>query len=143
MSVRSAASHGPTCCLYVFKLARRVAREMLVLYGSETGNARDVAEGISQRARIEHGWDACALPMDAMAEPQQLAQNALVVYVCSTTGAPQPRPAIKSKCTRVAFWALRSSSFLVCEHCGAGSSPDPGQRMTSSTPPYRHDPSRR
>ena len=62
---------------------------MLVLYGSQTGNARDVAEGIARRARLECGWDACALPMDAMAEPGQLAQNALVLYVCSTTGASQ------------------------------------------------------
>lgn len=61
---------------------------MLVLFGSETGNAQDVAERIVRQAR-RRGWDACALPMDA-APLEQLVQEPLAVFVCSTTGAHLP-----------------------------------------------------
>ena len=58
---------------------------MLVLFGSETGNAQDVAERIVRQARRQ-GWEACALPLDAV-PLETLAQEPLAVFVCSTTGA--------------------------------------------------------
>lgn len=62
---------------------------MLVLFGSETGNAEDVANMIARQC-MARGMDACALPMDTVADPKQLAQEKLVVFVCSTTGAQAP-----------------------------------------------------
>jgi sulfite reductase alpha subunit-like flavoprotein len=58
---------------------------MLVLYGSETGNALDVAELLVRRGST-HALDACALPMDQV-PVEELAREKLVVFVCSTTGA--------------------------------------------------------
>jgi sulfite reductase alpha subunit-like flavoprotein len=58
---------------------------MLVLFGSQTGNAQDVAERIVWRARLDHRWDACCLPMDTVSL-EQLPSHQVAVYVCSTTG---------------------------------------------------------
>jgi sulfite reductase alpha subunit-like flavoprotein len=62
---------------------------MLVLFGSQTGNAQDVAERIVWEARAAHKWDAFCLPMDAVSLAQ-LSSHQVVVYVCSTTGMSLP-----------------------------------------------------
>ena len=60
---------------------------MLVLFGSQTGNAQDVAERIVRQARARpYSLDACALPMDEL-RIEQLAEEPLVVFACSTTGS--------------------------------------------------------
>ena len=67
------------------------ADPLLVLYGSETGNARDVAERIAREA-ARGGDDAGpvhCLSMDRF-EVTQLPTAPLVVCVCSTTGQGDP-----------------------------------------------------
>lgn len=67
------------------------ADPLLVLYGSETGNARDVAERIAREA-ARGGDDAGSvhcLSMDRF-EVTQLPTAPLVVCVCSTTGQGDP-----------------------------------------------------
>lgn len=58
---------------------------MLVLYGSQTGNAQDVAEMVANEAS-SRGIDSCALPMDCVAV-EEMATEKAIVFVCSTTGA--------------------------------------------------------
>ena len=58
---------------------------MLVLFGSETGTAEDAANRIVREC-CTRGLDACALPMNCMADSRSLAQESLVVFVCATTG---------------------------------------------------------
>ncbi|CAG9461302.1 unnamed protein product [Pedinophyceae sp. YPF-701] len=57
---------------------------LLVLYGSETGNAADVAEGVWRAARRK-GFAARVMPMDDY-EVARLPSERCVVFVCSTTG---------------------------------------------------------
>ena len=67
------------------------ADPLVVLYGSETGNARDVAERIAREA-ARGGDDAGSvhcLSMDRF-EVTQLPTAPLVVCVCSTTGQGDP-----------------------------------------------------
>ncbi|GMF10596.1 unnamed protein product [Phytophthora lilii] len=58
---------------------------LLVLYGSETGTAQDVAEFVQRRAFNRRLLDTQVLPMDAF-PAAQLPQCATVVFVVSTTG---------------------------------------------------------
>ena len=59
-------------------------RQLLILYGSQTGTAQDVAEEVARQA--EQYWiDARALPMDAVGAAALPAQR-LVVFIMSTTG---------------------------------------------------------
>ncbi|KAF8599889.1 riboflavin synthase domain-like protein [Ceratobasidium sp. AG-I] len=60
------------------------ARSILILYGSETGNAKDVAERIGREARRRH-FSARVIAMDIFPMPT-LIDEQLVVFVCSTTG---------------------------------------------------------
>ena len=71
---------------------------LLVLYGSETGNARDVAERIAREAARDGGGHTMTrrprrrvhcLPMDSF-EVTQLPTAPLIVCVCSTTGQGDP-----------------------------------------------------
>eukprot|EP01051_Picozoa_sp_SAG22_P024854 SAG22_NODE_7083_length_778_cov_2.849779_1_plen_222_part_10 len=58
--------------------------ELLILYGSQTGTAQDVAEEAARQA--ERYWiDARALPMDAVG-PAALPGQRLLVLIMSTTG---------------------------------------------------------
>lgn len=59
---------------------------MLFLYGSQTGNAQDVAQLLASEA-MARGIDCCALPMDCVAV-EEMAHETAIVFVCSTTGAP-------------------------------------------------------
>lgn len=65
---------------------------LLVLYGSETGTAQDVAEFVHQRACNRQLVDTQALAMDDFPVVQLLPECNTVVFVVSTTGdgeAPQ------------------------------------------------------
>ncbi|XP_060597586.1 NADPH-dependent diflavin oxidoreductase 1-like [Ruditapes philippinarum] len=63
-------------------------RRLLILFGSQTGTAQDVAEKISREARRRHFLPkVVALDSYNIAE---LIQEKLVVFVCSTTGQGDP-----------------------------------------------------
>ncbi|KAL2877936.1 NAPDH-dependent diflavin reductase [Colletotrichum sp. CLE4] len=77
-------------------VANLPGRSMLVLYGSETGNAQDIAEEIGRNAQRLH----FKTKVDEMngAQLSMLLQYSLVVFVISTTGqGDMPRNSI-------AFW---------------------------------------
>lgn len=57
---------------------------LLVLYGSETGTAQDVAERVRREAR-RRGYQARCLALDA-ATPEGLASAQTAVFIVSTTG---------------------------------------------------------
>ena len=59
-------------------------RELTILYGSQTGTAQDVAEGLGRSAE-RYAIDATVCAADDV-EPSRLPQLALLVVVCSTTG---------------------------------------------------------
>ncbi|CAE6433466.1 unnamed protein product [Rhizoctonia solani] len=59
-------------------------RSILILYGTETGNAKDAAEKIGRVARRYH-FLARVVAMDAFSVPT-LIDESLVIFVCSTTG---------------------------------------------------------
>ncbi|KAI9905553.1 hypothetical protein PsorP6_013680 [Peronosclerospora sorghi] len=59
---------------------------LLVLYGSETGTAQDVAEFIQQRAFNRHLLDTQVFAMDAFSVTELLPKCSIVVFVVSTTG---------------------------------------------------------
>ncbi|CAE6533214.1 unnamed protein product [Rhizoctonia solani] len=59
-------------------------RSILILYGTETGNAKDASEKIGRVARRYH-FSARVVAMDAFSVPT-LIDEPLVVFVCSTTG---------------------------------------------------------
>lgn len=59
---------------------------LLVLYGSETGTAQDVAEFVQQRAFNRHLTDTQVSAMDEFPVAQLLPQYSIVVFVASTTG---------------------------------------------------------
>jgi len=56
-----------------------------VIYGSETGNAEDVAEGLAAGARLR-GWEATAVSMEVYDVTGLPVEPHAVVAVCSTTG---------------------------------------------------------
>lgn len=58
---------------------------MFILYGSETGNAQDVAEMLAAYMKLAVSSDSCALPMDCFTL-EELSKQDLVLFVCSTTG---------------------------------------------------------
>ena len=65
-------------------------RRVLVLYGSETGNAQDVAERIVREAKARH-FSPIVMPMDAY-DLRSLPGEQRVVFVTSTTGqGDEPR----------------------------------------------------
>ncbi|KAG6598074.1 NADPH-dependent diflavin oxidoreductase [Phytophthora cinnamomi] len=59
---------------------------LLVLYGSETGTAQDVAEFVQQRAFNRQLLDTQVAAMDAFPVAQLLPRCSTVVFVVSTTG---------------------------------------------------------
>lgn len=59
---------------------------LLVLYGSETGTAQDVAEYVQQLAFARRLVDTQVIAMDAFPVAQLLPQCDMVVFVTSTTG---------------------------------------------------------
>ncbi|XP_071485493.1 NADPH-dependent diflavin oxidoreductase 1-like [Diadema antillarum] len=59
-------------------------RRILILYGSQTGTAQDVAERIGREAKRRH-FAARVMPMDSYVITN-LIQERLAVFVCATTG---------------------------------------------------------
>ncbi|CAG8570839.1 14662_t:CDS:10 [Cetraspora pellucida] len=59
-------------------------RHLLILYGSQTGCAQDVAERISRQARRRH-FKVRLHSMDDY-ERENLINESLVIFICSTTG---------------------------------------------------------
>ena len=58
---------------------------LLILYGSQTGCAQEVAERIAREARFEHFARVRCTPMDSF-DRRLLPSQPLVLFVCSTTG---------------------------------------------------------
>ena len=56
-----------------------------MLYGSQTGNAQDVAELLANEA-CARGIDSCVLPMDCV-PVEEISRETAAIFVCSTTGA--------------------------------------------------------
>eukprot|EP00775_Hariotina_reticulata_P011858 gene11858-12002_t len=73
-------------------------QRLLILYGSQTGNAQDVAERISREARLML-FSPVVLPMDAY-PMQHLPQERYVVFVAATTGQGDPPDNMRR------FWKL-------------------------------------
>ncbi|KAI8977874.1 hypothetical protein BDB01DRAFT_726943 [Pilobolus umbonatus] len=59
-------------------------RTILILYGSETGCAQDVAESLGRQSRRHH-FKTRVMAMDDY-DKNQLIEEKLVLFVCSTTG---------------------------------------------------------
>lgn len=96
--------------------------EMLILFGSETGNAQDVAEGIGREASF-HGLQPRVMSMDSY-PVQELPNEHLVILIAATTGQGDPPKKMK------AFWkfllrrSLQSDSLsgVACAVFGLGDS---------------------
>ncbi|XP_072908245.1 NADPH-dependent diflavin oxidoreductase 1 [Hemitrygon akajei] len=73
-----------------------VERKLLVLFGSQTGTAQDVAERIGREGVRRH-FVCRVLPLDSY-PIADLIQEPLVVFVCSTTGQGEPPDNMKK------FW---------------------------------------
>ncbi|XP_069790684.1 NADPH-dependent diflavin oxidoreductase 1 isoform X2 [Narcine bancroftii] len=73
-----------------------VERKLLVLFGSQTGTAQDVAERIGREGVRRH-FVCRVLPLDNYTIAD-LIQEPLVVFVCSTTGQGEPPDNMKK------FW---------------------------------------
>ncbi|CAI5742179.1 unnamed protein product [Peronospora destructor] len=67
-------------------MASPLTPRLLVLYGSETGTAQDVAEFVQQRAFNRHLLDTQTFAMDAFPVSQLLPQCSIVIFTVSTTG---------------------------------------------------------
>ncbi|GFO45694.1 NADPH-dependent diflavin oxidoreductase 1, partial [Plakobranchus ocellatus] len=63
-------------------------RQLLVLFGSQTGTAHDVADRVTREAKRRH-FAVRSLPMDEY-NVTSLIQERLVIFVCSTTGQGDP-----------------------------------------------------
>lgn len=63
---------------------------LLVLFGSETGTAADVAGSVAQQARNRALVDAQALALDAFPVARLLPQCQVAVFVVATTGDGEP-----------------------------------------------------
>ncbi|TYZ61191.1 hypothetical protein PybrP1_009883 [[Pythium] brassicae (nom. inval.)] len=63
---------------------------LLVLYGSETGTAQDVAEHVAQQAAARCLPDTHVTSMDALPLAKLLPRCDIVVFVASTTGDGEP-----------------------------------------------------
>jgi len=80
----NAGSRQLLCTLIV----RVQERRLLILYGSQTGNAKEVAERVEQQAVRLHFTTELTF-MDAYPK-QKLPQESLVFFICSTTGQGDP-----------------------------------------------------
>ena len=83
-------------------------RRLLVLYGSETGNAQDVAERVVREAKLRH-YAPVLMPMESY-DVRKLPSERYVVFVTSTTGQGDEPRNMKS------FWR-----FLLRRHLSATS----------------------
>ncbi|XP_078082829.1 NADPH-dependent diflavin oxidoreductase 1 [Mustelus asterias] len=102
-----------------------VERKLLVLFGSQTGTAQDVAERI-RREGVRRHFKCRVMPLDSYSITD-LIQEPLVVFVCSTTGQGEPPDNMKK------FWRFifrrnlpaTSLSLMDCAVLGLGDSSYP------------------
>ncbi|XP_038637546.1 NADPH-dependent diflavin oxidoreductase 1 isoform X2 [Scyliorhinus canicula] len=102
-----------------------VERKLLVLFGSQSGTAQDVAERIGREGVRRH-FKCRVVPLDSYAIAD-LIQEPLVVFVCSTTGQGEPPDNMKK------FWRFifrrdlpaTSLSLMDCAVLGLGDSSYP------------------
>ncbi|XP_060697241.1 NADPH-dependent diflavin oxidoreductase 1 [Hemiscyllium ocellatum] len=102
-----------------------VERKLLVLFGSQTGTAQDVAERIGREGVRRH-FKCRVMPLDSYTIAE-LIQEPLVVFVCSTTGQGEPPDNMKK------FWRFifrrnlpaNSLSLMDCAVLGLGDSSYP------------------
>ncbi|XP_072344212.1 NADPH-dependent diflavin oxidoreductase 1 isoform X1 [Scyliorhinus torazame] len=102
-----------------------VERKLLVLFGSQTGTAQDVAERIGREGVRRH-FKCRVVPLDSYAIAD-LIQEPLVVFVCSTTGQGEAPDNMKK------FWRFifrrnlpaTSLSLMDCAVLGLGDSSYP------------------
>ncbi|KAG5460468.1 MAG: flavoprotein-like protein [Olpidium bornovanus] len=112
------ASGSPSGCAPVSTTtsASASSRSMLVLYGSATGCAEDVALRIGREGRRRH-FRARVLAMDEY-DKRALVDERLVVFVCSTTGQGEEPDNMKvrrrprSKCVVRGSWLVSANT-----HC--------------------------
>ncbi|KNC96604.1 uncharacterized protein SPPG_08188 [Spizellomyces punctatus DAOM BR117] len=90
-------------------------RNLLILYGTETGTAQDVAERIAREGRRRH-FRTRVFAMDEY-DKSNLVSESLVVFVCSTTGQGG-QPANMTKFWR--FLLRKSHSPTVLSHMKFG-----------------------
>ncbi|KAG2186396.1 hypothetical protein INT43_002834 [Umbelopsis isabellina] len=83
------------------------SRNLLILYGSETGCAQDTAERIGRQARRRH-FRTRVMAMDEY-DKTQLVDERLVIFICSTTGQGEEPSNMKR------FW-----KFLLRKNLPAG-----------------------
>ena len=62
--------------------------QMIILYGSQTGNAEDMARRIGQRAKTQHSLKIQVLAMDDF-QLKLLPRQQFILFVCATTGHGQ------------------------------------------------------
>ncbi|CAG0913295.1 unnamed protein product [Notodromas monacha] len=72
---------------------------LVILYGSQTGNAQDVAEQIYRRA-VRNRMNVCLHGMDDFPPNRLLSEASLLVCVCSTTGQGEEPDNMRT------FWKL-------------------------------------
>ncbi|KAI8071469.1 hypothetical protein BC940DRAFT_294536 [Gongronella butleri] len=97
-------------------------RSLLILYGSETGCAQDVAETLARQARRRR-FHARVVAMDDYAK-EHLPNEKLVLFVCSTTGQGE-EPANMKKFWRYLLKKSHSEHMLqstLCAVFGLGDS---------------------
>ncbi|CAG0894050.1 unnamed protein product [Cyprideis torosa] len=92
----------------VLKMAREDGRRFLILYGSQTGTAQEVAERIARDGERVH----MACPVIAMDDypVQNLLHENMIIFVCSTTGQGEEPDNMKN------FW-----KFLLRKNLPPGS----------------------
>lgn len=72
------------------------SRRLVILYGSQTGTAQDVAENIAMQSRGSH-FCATAQALDSY-PTRNLIEEEVVLFICSTTGQGEPPDNMKK------FW---------------------------------------
>uniref|UniRef100_UPI00398F8C29 NADPH-dependent diflavin oxidoreductase 1-like isoform X4 n=1 Tax=Pristiophorus japonicus TaxID=55135 RepID=UPI00398F8C29 len=92
-----------------------VERKLLVLFGSQTGTAQDVAERIG-REGIRRHFTCRVMPFDSYTIAD-LIHEPLVVFVCSTTGQGEP-PDNMTKFWRFIFRRNLPAASLSLMDCG-------------------------
>jgi sulfite reductase alpha subunit-like flavoprotein len=61
-----------------------IARNLLILYGSETGTAQEISENLWRESK-RYYFSGCVKAMNDY-DVRQLIDEKLVIFICSTTG---------------------------------------------------------
>lgn len=93
-------------------------RKLLILYGSQTGTAQDVAEKISREAKRRH-FSTRVMSLDSYTVAN-LLQEELVIFVCATTGQGDPPDNMKLFWRFILRKNLPSTSLLNLKYAVLG-----------------------